>query len=47
MNDAYSNLIQKLGKNKRIKRNSQEWFESEISEELIIRGKLFKKYKKN
>ena len=55
MNDAYSNLIQKLmkvtdkvasGKNKRIKRNSQEWFDSEISEELIIRGKLFKKYKK-
>ena len=55
MNDAYSNFIQKLMevidkvapvKNKRIKGNSQEWFDSEISEELIIRDKLFKKYKK-
>ena len=33
-------------KSKRIKRNSQEWFNSEISEKLIIRDKLFKKYKK-
>ena len=33
-------------KNKRIKRNSQEWFDSEISEKLIIRDKFFKKYKK-
>ena len=33
-------------KNKRIKRNSQEWFGSEISEKLIIRDKIFKKYKK-
>ena len=33
-------------KNKRIKRNSQKWFDSEISEKLIIRDKLFKKYKK-
>ena len=41
VNDAYSNFIQKLiefidkvapVKNKRIKRNSQEWFDSEISE---------------
>ena len=32
-------------KNKRIKRNSQEWFD--ISEKLIIRDKFFKKYKKN
>ena len=55
VNDAYSNFIQKLMevidkvapvKNKRIKRNSQEWFDSEISEKLIIRDKLFKKYKK-
>ena len=55
MNDAYSNFIQKLMevidkvapvKSKRIKRNSQEWFDSEISEKLIIRDKLFKKYKK-
>ena len=33
-------------KNKRIKRNSQEWFDSEISEKLIIRDKFFKKYQK-
>ena len=33
-------------KNKGIKRNSQEWFDREISEKLIIRDKLFKKYKK-
>ena len=55
MNDAYSNFIQKLMevidkvapvKFKRIKRNSQEWFDSEISEKLIIRDKLFKNYKK-
>ena len=55
MNDIYSNFIQKLMKvidkvapvkNKRIKRNSQEWFGSEISEKLIIRDKIFKKYKK-
>ena len=26
---------------KRIKRNSQEWLDSEISEKLKIRGKLF------
>ena len=33
-------------KNKRIKRNSQEWFDSEIPEKPIIWNKLFKKYKK-
>ena len=33
-------------KSKRIKRNFQEWFDSEISEKLIIRDKLFNKYKK-
>ena len=33
-------------KNKRIKKNSQEWFDSQISENLIIWDKLFKKYKK-
>ena len=55
VNEAYSKFIQKLMevidkvspiKNKRIKRNSQEWFDSEISEKLIIRDKFFKKYKK-
>ena len=33
-------------KSERIKRNSQEWFDSEISKKLIILDKLFKKYKK-
>ena len=56
MNDAYSNFIQKLMevtekavpvKNKGIKKNSQEWFDSMIPEKLIIWDKLFKKYKKN
>ena len=55
VNDADSNFIQKLMevidkvvpvKNKRMKRNSKEWFDREISEKLIIRDKLFKKYKK-
>ena len=55
MNDACSNFIQKLmevidkeapAKGKRIKRNSQKWFDSESSEKVIIRDKRFKKYKK-
>ena len=55
MNDAYSNFIQKLMevidkvapvKNKRIKKDSQEWFDSEISAKVITQDKLFKKYKK-
>ena len=53
-NDAYWSLIEKLMeiinkivpvKNKRIKRNSQKWFDSEISEEFIIQDKLFRKCK--
>ena len=55
MNDANSNFIQKLMevidkvapvKNKRVKRNSQELFDNEILEKLIIRDKLFKKHRK-
>ena len=55
VNDAYSNFIQKLMevidkvapvKNKRIKRNSQEWLDCEISEKLTIWDKRFKIYKK-
>ena len=51
VNDAYSNFIQKLikviekvapVKSSRIKRNSQKWFESEISEKLIIPNKVFR-----
>ena len=50
-NDAYSNFIQKLMKiiekvgpvkKKGTKRNSQAWLDSEVSEKLKIRGKLFK-----
>ena len=55
VNDAYSNFIQKLMevidkvapvKNKRIKRNSQEWFDSKVSEKLIMWDKLFRNTKK-
>ena len=55
VNDAYSSFIQKLRevidkvapvKNKRIKRNSQEWFDSKISEKLIMWDKLFRNTKK-
>ena len=37
-------IIEKVGpvKNKEIKRNSQAWLDSEVSEKLEIRGKLFK-----
>ena len=50
--DTYSNFIQKIMevidkvapiKDQRIKRNSQESFDSEISENLTMRDKLFKK----
>ena len=53
-NDAYWSLIEKLMeiinkivpvKNKRIKRNSQKWFDSEISEEFIIQDNFFRKCK--
>ena len=33
-------------KNKKIKRNSQEWFDSEISEKLTVWDKGFRKYSK-
>ena len=55
VNDCYSNFIPKLMevidkiapvKNKITKKNAQEWFESEISEKLIIQDKPFKKYKR-
>ena len=47
VNDAYSNFNQKLmeviDKVAPVKRNSREWFDSKISEKLIIPDKLFKK----
>ena len=55
VNDAYSNFIQKVMgvtdlvapvKSRRIKQNSQEWFNGEVAEKIIVRDKLFKKFKK-
>ena len=42
-----TNVIDKVApaKNKRVKGNSQEWFNSEVSKRLVIREKLFKKFK--
>ena len=54
INDAYSNFIQKVMgvidlvapiKSRRIKQNSQEWFDSEAAEKMSVRDKLFKKFK--
>ena len=55
LGNAYSSFIQKLRevidkvapvKNKRIKRNSQEWFDSKVSEKLIMWDKLFRNTKR-
>ena len=34
-----------LIKSRRIKQNSQEWFDGEIAEKISVRHKLFKKFK--
>ena len=56
INDAYSNFIQKVMgvidlvapiKSRRIKQNSQEWFNGEVAEKISVRDKLFKKLKKS
>ena len=56
INDAYSNFIQKVMgaidlvariKSRRIKQNSQEWFDGEVAEKISVRDKLFKKLKKS
>ena len=56
INDAYSNFIQKVMgvidlvapiKLRRIKQNSQEWFDSEVAEKISVRDELFKKFKKS
>ena len=56
INDVYSNFIQKvIGvidvvvpiKSRRIKLNSQEWFDVEIAEKISACDKLFKKFKKS
>ena len=56
INDAYSNFVQKVMgvidlvapvKSRRIKQNSQEWFDGEVAEKINVRDKLFKKFKKS
>ena len=34
-------------KERRVKQNSQEWFDGEIADEIKNRNKLFKKFKKS
>ena len=34
-------------KERRVKQNSQEWFDGEIADEIKNRDKLFKKFKKS
>ena len=50
MNEAYSNFSQKIKivvdstapfKTKRVKANTQKWFDREVSENINTRGKLF------
>ena len=43
------NVIDKLApfKTKRVKVNSQEWFDGEVLESIAIRDKLFKKFKRS
>ena len=42
-------IIDKLApsKTKRIKGNSQEWFDGEVLESIALRDKLFKKFKRS
>ena len=56
INNAYSNFIQKVMgvidlvapiKLRRIKQNSQEWFDGEVAEKISVCDKLFKKFKKS
>ena len=56
VNEAYSNFFQKLMtvidkiapyKSKRVKGNTQKWFDGEVLEKLNLRNKLFKKFKKS
>ena len=56
VNKAYENFIQKLMsvidklarfKTKRVKGNSQEWFDGEVLESIALRDKLLKKFKRS
>ena len=55
VNEAYSNFFQKLMavidkiapyESKRVKGNTQKWFDGKVLEKLNLRNKLFKKFKK-
>ena len=43
------NVIDKVAplKERRVKQNSQEWFDGEIADEIKNRDKLFKRFKKS
>ena len=43
------NVIDKVApmKERRVKQNSQEWFDGEIADEIKNRDRLFKKFKKS
>ena len=56
INEAYNDFIQKIMsvidkvapiKERRVKQNSQEWFDGEITDEIKNLDKLFKKFKKS
>ena len=56
INEAYNDFIQKIMnvidkvaplKERRVKQNSQEWFDGEIADEIKNRDKLFRKFKKS
>ena len=56
VNEAYSNFLQKLMtlidkfspyESKRVKGNTQQWFDGEVLEKLNLKNKRFKKCKKS
>ena len=56
VNEAYSSFFQKIRifvdsivpcKTKKVKANTQKWFEEEVLENINTRDKLFKKFKKS
>ena len=56
INNAYSNFIQKVMgviyliapvKSRRIKQNSQEWFDGEVAAKISVRDKSLNKFKKS
>ena len=49
MKTSLMSVIDKLApfKTKRVKGNSQEWFDGEVLESIALRDKLFKKFKRS